>query len=159
MGNTTKPPANILELPLGERAEMALKAAVEKVIEAHIRDGRPISIWRDGKVVEVSAQELRDTPANPQWFPAKSNFYAVLPRRQPFILFRLSIWTGWPGDEMQITKENKERFQTILGGTGSADPNEWKEFFNKWNQTTAFMDENPSVVADEALVNKPMKPS
>jgi hypothetical protein len=32
MGNTTKPPANILELPLGERAEMALKAAFEKVI-------------------------------------------------------------------------------------------------------------------------------
>jgi hypothetical protein len=66
MGNTTKPPANVLELPLGERAEMALKAAFEKVIESHIRDGRPISIWRDGKVVEVSAQELRDTPAKPQ---------------------------------------------------------------------------------------------
>jgi len=65
MGNTTKPPANILELPLGERAEMALKAAFEKVIEAHIRDGRPISIWRDGKVVEVPAQELRDRPAKP----------------------------------------------------------------------------------------------
>lgn len=56
MGNMTKPPANILELPLGERAEMALKAAFEKVIESHIRDGRPISIWREGKVVEVSAQ-------------------------------------------------------------------------------------------------------
>jgi hypothetical protein len=45
---------------------MALKAAVEKVIESHIRDGRPLYIWRDGKVVEVSAQELRDTPAEPQ---------------------------------------------------------------------------------------------
>ncbi len=66
MGKLTKPPANILELPLGERAEMALKAAVEKVIESHIRDGRPIYIWRDGTVVEVSAQELRDTPAKPQ---------------------------------------------------------------------------------------------
>ena len=65
MGNTTKPPANILKLPMGERAEMALKAAVEKVIESHIRDGRPIYIWRDGKVAEVSAQELRDTPVKP----------------------------------------------------------------------------------------------
>jgi hypothetical protein len=65
-GNMTKPPANILELPLGERAEMALKAAVEKVIEAHIRDGRPLYFWRDGKVVEVSAQELRDSPVDPQ---------------------------------------------------------------------------------------------
>jgi hypothetical protein len=51
MGNLTNPPANILELPMGERAEMALKAAVEKVVESHIQDGRPISIWRDGKVV------------------------------------------------------------------------------------------------------------
>ena len=66
MGNMTKPPANILELPLGGRAEMALKAAFEKVIESHIRDGRRLYIWRDGKVVEVSAQELRDTPAEPQ---------------------------------------------------------------------------------------------
>jgi hypothetical protein len=49
MGNTTKPPANILELPMGERAEMALKAAFEKVVEAHIRDWRPISIWRDAR--------------------------------------------------------------------------------------------------------------
>jgi hypothetical protein len=45
---------------------MALKAAVEKVVEAHTRDGCPISIWRDGKVVEVSAQQLRDTPVRPQ---------------------------------------------------------------------------------------------
>jgi len=66
MGNLTKPPANILELPLAERAEMALKAAVEKVVESHVREGRPLYIWRDGKVIEVSAQELRDTPAKPQ---------------------------------------------------------------------------------------------
>ena len=51
---------NILELPLGQRAEMALKAAVEKVVEEHVRDGRPLYIWRDGKVAEVSAQELRE---------------------------------------------------------------------------------------------------
>jgi hypothetical protein len=57
MGTLTKPPANILELPLAQRAEMALKAAVEKVVEEHMRDGRPLYIWRDGKVIEVSAQE------------------------------------------------------------------------------------------------------
>jgi hypothetical protein len=60
MGNTTKPPANILNLPLSVRGEMALRAAVKKVIESHIRSGRPIHIWRDGKVVEVSAQELKE---------------------------------------------------------------------------------------------------
>jgi len=51
--------ANLLDLPLEVRAEMAFKEAVEEVIEDHIRSGRPIHIWRDGKVVEVSADELR----------------------------------------------------------------------------------------------------
>ncbi|MCU1343274.1 MAG: hypothetical protein JWN92_2697 [Candidatus Acidoferrum typicum] len=54
-----KPPANVLELPLVERAEMALKAAVEKVWEDHARDGLPIYILRDGKIVEVSPEEPR----------------------------------------------------------------------------------------------------
>lgn len=54
-----KPPANVLELPLVERAEMALKGAVEKVWEDHAREGLPIYILRDGKIVEVSPEELR----------------------------------------------------------------------------------------------------
>ena len=49
----TKPPANVLTLPLEQRAEMALKAAVEEVIVEHAQKGLPIYIWRDGKVVEV----------------------------------------------------------------------------------------------------------
>jgi len=59
----TKPPKNVLELPLEVRAEMALKAAVEKVIVEHARQGLPIYIWRDGKVVEMSLQELRERSA------------------------------------------------------------------------------------------------
>ena len=54
-----KPPPNILELPLFERATMALKAAVENAIEEHAREGLPMYIWRDGKVVAVPAEELR----------------------------------------------------------------------------------------------------
>ena len=54
-----KPPANVLELPLIERAEMALNAAVERVREEHAREGLPIYVLRDGKIVEVSAEELR----------------------------------------------------------------------------------------------------
>ncbi|HUY15090.1 MAG TPA: hypothetical protein VMX16_15905 [Terriglobia bacterium] len=54
-----EPPPNVLELPLEVRAEMAMKAAVEKVIEEHARLGFPIFIWRDGKVVEIPAEELR----------------------------------------------------------------------------------------------------
>lgn len=55
----TKPPANVFDLPMEERAEMALKAAVEKVIVEHARQGLPIYIWRDGRVVEVPPDELR----------------------------------------------------------------------------------------------------
>jgi len=53
------PPSNILDLPLEERALMALEAAVEKVIEEHAREGLPLYIWRDGKVVAVPVEELR----------------------------------------------------------------------------------------------------
>ena len=54
-----KPSPDILNLALHMRAEMALKAAVRKVVEEHIRSGRPIHVWRDGKVVAVSPQELQ----------------------------------------------------------------------------------------------------
>ncbi len=62
----TKPPANVLELPLEQRAEMAFKAAVEEVIVEHARQGLPIYIWRDGKVVELSPEELRAEAARLQ---------------------------------------------------------------------------------------------
>ena len=55
----TKPPPNVLDLPLEQRAEMALKAAVEKVIVEHARKGMPIYVWCDGKVVEIPPDELR----------------------------------------------------------------------------------------------------
>ena len=53
------PPMNILDLPLEERALMALKEAVDEVIENRVREGLPLYIWRDGKVVAVPAEELR----------------------------------------------------------------------------------------------------
>ncbi len=62
----TKPPANVLELPLEQRAEMALKAAVERVIVEHARQGLPIYVWRDGKVVEIPPEELRAESARLQ---------------------------------------------------------------------------------------------
>lgn len=62
----TKPPTNVLELPLEQRAEMAFKAAVERVIVEHARQGLPIYIWRDGKVIEVPPEELRAESARLQ---------------------------------------------------------------------------------------------
>lgn len=43
---------------LGKKAEKALKEAVREVIEEHRRLGRPLYIWRNGKVAKVSADEL-----------------------------------------------------------------------------------------------------
>ncbi len=51
--------AGLLDLPLEERAEMALKEAVSEVIQEHIRNGLPIYVWRHGKVVAVSPEKLR----------------------------------------------------------------------------------------------------
>ena len=55
----SKVPPNVLELPIAERGLMALKTAVERVIAEHAHQGLPIYIWRDGRVVEVPADELR----------------------------------------------------------------------------------------------------
>jgi hypothetical protein len=54
-----KPPANIFDLPLEELAELAMKAAMEKLIEEYARVRLPLYIWRNGKVVAVPAEELR----------------------------------------------------------------------------------------------------
>jgi hypothetical protein len=54
-----KPPPEVLKLPLEVRAEMALKAAVEKLIEEHAREGRSIFVWENGKVVEITGEEHR----------------------------------------------------------------------------------------------------
>jgi hypothetical protein len=59
MSTLIRPALNVLELPLDVLALMSLRAAVEKVIEEHAREGLPLYIWRDGKVVAVPAEELR----------------------------------------------------------------------------------------------------
>jgi len=50
---------HILDLPLHERALLALQAAVKNAMEENAREGFPVYIWEDGKVVEVSPEELR----------------------------------------------------------------------------------------------------
>ncbi len=52
-------PKSVLRLPLEKRAEIAFKEAVEEVIDEHARLGLPLYIWRDGKVVGLSAEEIR----------------------------------------------------------------------------------------------------
>lgn len=50
----------VLRLPLEKRAEIAFKVAVAKAIDEHTRLGLPVYVWRNGKVVELSPNEVRD---------------------------------------------------------------------------------------------------
>jgi hypothetical protein len=45
---------------------MAFKAAVEKAIVEHARQGLLMFIWREGKIVELSPEEVRAEAARPQ---------------------------------------------------------------------------------------------
>ena len=64
MSSSSRPSSEILRLPLEVRAEMALKVAVEKAIAEYAREGLPVAILRDGKVVEIPAEDLLDTHAH-----------------------------------------------------------------------------------------------
>ena len=44
---------------LTEKATEAMCAAVDKVIEEHRQRGRPLAIWRDGKVVMLPPEEAK----------------------------------------------------------------------------------------------------
>ncbi len=45
---------------LGIKAEKALKEAVREVFEERARQGRPVVIWQNGKVIRASAREIMD---------------------------------------------------------------------------------------------------
>jgi hypothetical protein len=39
-----------------------MKAAMEGIVEEHAREGLPLYVWRDGRVVAVPAEEFRHRP-------------------------------------------------------------------------------------------------
>lgn len=55
---TRKPSRKLLKRPLRERALMALEVAVAKAFAQHARLGRPVYIWREGKVVKLTPREV-----------------------------------------------------------------------------------------------------
>ncbi len=55
----TKASQSVLDLPLEGRAEIVLKDAVRKLKIDHARRRLPLYILQDGKIVEVSAEQLR----------------------------------------------------------------------------------------------------
>ena len=44
---------------LASKAEEALRKAVAEAIAEHRRNGVPIAIWRDGKVVRIPADQIK----------------------------------------------------------------------------------------------------
>ena len=45
-------------LSMQDKAELAMKAAVRKVVADHKKTGRPLAIWKNGKAVNVSPSTL-----------------------------------------------------------------------------------------------------
>lgn len=62
----SKPSKHVLSLRLERRAEIAFKAAVAKAIDENARLGLPVYVGRDGKVIELSSDELRDLSRSTQ---------------------------------------------------------------------------------------------
>ena len=51
----SKPSRDVLRFPIEKRAEIAFKVAVAKAIDEHTRLGLPVYIWRNSRVVKLSA--------------------------------------------------------------------------------------------------------
>ena len=66
MDNPNSLSGRIVTLPLAVRAEMALREAVREALEEKARLGLPAYIWRDGKLVAVSPEQIREFLAKPE---------------------------------------------------------------------------------------------
>ncbi|MBI3251847.1 MAG: hypothetical protein HYZ52_00810 [Candidatus Omnitrophica bacterium] len=44
-------------MTLQDKAEAALKKAVRQVVERHKETGRPLAVWKNGKVARISARQ------------------------------------------------------------------------------------------------------
>ena len=45
-------------LSMQDKAEVAMKVAVRKVVADHKKTGRPLAIWKNGRVVNVPADKI-----------------------------------------------------------------------------------------------------
>jgi hypothetical protein len=54
----TEKKKKLSDIPIGIRAEEALKKAVAETIADHKRAGDPIVIWHDGKVVQIPPDQI-----------------------------------------------------------------------------------------------------
>jgi len=45
-------------LSMQDKAEVAMKVAVRKVVADHKKTGRPLAIWKNGRAVNISASKI-----------------------------------------------------------------------------------------------------
>lgn len=50
--------AEILELPVEERAIMAFREAVARMAAEHARLGIPLKVWKDGRVADLAPETV-----------------------------------------------------------------------------------------------------
>lgn len=41
------------QMTIQDKAEIAMKKAIEKVVAQHKKDGRPLVVWKNGKVQKI----------------------------------------------------------------------------------------------------------
>ena len=70
----TEKKKKLSDIPIGIRAEEALKKAVAETIADHKRAGDPIVIWRDGEIVQIPPEqiEVREEQAQYEIIPKSS---------------------------------------------------------------------------------------
>ena len=47
------------QIKLHKSAEKAMRKAVKEVVSEHKRNGLPLAVWKNGKVVNISAKNLK----------------------------------------------------------------------------------------------------
>jgi len=45
-------------MTLDQKAELAMKSAIRKLIKRHKKSGLPLIVWKNGKVARISADSL-----------------------------------------------------------------------------------------------------
>ena len=63
----TEKKKKLSDIPIGIRAEEALKKAVAETIADHKRAGDPIVIWRDGEVVQIPPEQIEGREEQAQY--------------------------------------------------------------------------------------------
>ena len=65
--------------------------AFKKAVEERVREGLPMYVWRDGKIVAVPAEELLEKSRNKFYLLGIKVFWLAAQRQTPFCLIQVSV--------------------------------------------------------------------